>query len=102
VAWGRSGLVSPIPRATTGRGVANQTAEFFGANRGGPVWSTGCRICVTIANIDRELAQLEIASVNLMLAVPKGHPLANSKSSACGLERCLIHLVSKAGESAFL
>jgi len=34
----------------------------------------------TIANIDREMAQLAIASVNLMLAVPKGHPLAKSKS----------------------
>jgi DNA-binding transcriptional LysR family regulator len=33
----------------------------------------------TIANIDRELAELEIALVNLMLAVPKGHPLAKSK-----------------------
>lgn len=34
----------------------------------------------TIANIDRELAQLDIASVNLMLAVPKRHPLAKLKS----------------------
>jgi len=34
----------------------------------------------TIANIDRELATLEIALVNLMLAVPKRHPLAKSKS----------------------
>ena len=34
----------------------------------------------TIANIDRELAQLDIALVNLMLAVPKGHPLAKSKA----------------------
>src|SRR6185503_21129148 len=34
----------------------------------------------TIANTDRELAQLEIALVKLMLAVPKGHPLAKSKS----------------------
>jgi len=34
----------------------------------------------TIADIDRELAQLAIASVDLMLAVPKGHPLAKSKS----------------------
>jgi DNA-binding transcriptional LysR family regulator len=34
----------------------------------------------TIANIDRELAQLGIDSINLMLAVPKGHPLAKSKS----------------------
>jgi DNA-binding transcriptional LysR family regulator len=34
----------------------------------------------TIANIDRELAQLDIALVNLMLAVPKRHPLAKSKS----------------------
>jgi DNA-binding transcriptional LysR family regulator len=34
----------------------------------------------TIANIDRELAKLEIALVNLMLAVPKRHPLAKSKS----------------------
>ena len=33
-----------------------------------------------IANIDRELAQLDIALVNLMLAVPKGHPLAKSKA----------------------
>jgi DNA-binding transcriptional LysR family regulator len=34
----------------------------------------------TIANIDRELVQLEIALVNLMLAVSKRHPLAKSKS----------------------
>ena len=34
----------------------------------------------TIANIDRELAQLDIALVNLVLAVPKGHPLAKSKA----------------------
>jgi len=34
----------------------------------------------TIADIDRELAQLNIASVSLMLAVPKGHPLAKSTS----------------------
>jgi len=34
----------------------------------------------TIANIDRELAQLDIALVNLMLAVPKGHPLAMAKA----------------------
>lgn len=34
----------------------------------------------TIANIDREMAQLDIALVNLMLAVPRGHPLAESKA----------------------
>lgn len=34
----------------------------------------------TIANIERELAQLDIALVNLMLAVPRGHPLAKSKA----------------------
>lgn len=34
----------------------------------------------TIANMDRELAQLEIASVNLMLAVPKSHTLAKAKA----------------------
>ena len=34
----------------------------------------------TITNIDRELAQLDIALVHLMLAVPKGHPLAKSKA----------------------
>src|SRR6266481_6491600 len=33
----------------------------------------------TIANIGRELAQLPIASLNLMLAVPKGHPLTKLK-----------------------
>lgn len=33
----------------------------------------------TIGNIDRELAQLPIASLNLMLAVPKGHPLTKFK-----------------------
>jgi DNA-binding transcriptional LysR family regulator len=33
----------------------------------------------TIANIGRELAQLPVASLNLMLAVPKGHPLAKLK-----------------------
>ena len=34
----------------------------------------------TIANIDRELAQLDIALVNLMLAVPRGHPLGKLKA----------------------
>ena len=38
------------------------------------------RRALRVANIDRELAQLEIALVNLMLAVPKRHPLAKSKS----------------------
>jgi DNA-binding transcriptional LysR family regulator len=33
----------------------------------------------TIANISRELAQLPIASLNLMLAAPKGHPLTKFK-----------------------
>ena len=33
-----------------------------------------------IADIDRELAQLNIALVNLMLAVPRGYPLAKSKA----------------------
>ena len=33
----------------------------------------------TIANIDRELAQLPIASLSLMLAAPKGHPLTKIK-----------------------
>src|SRR5258706_8595533 len=32
-----------------------------------------------IANIDRELAQLEVASINLMLAAPKGYPLTKAK-----------------------
>src|SRR6185436_11445311 len=34
----------------------------------------------TIAHIGRELAQLPIASLNLMLAAPKGHPLAKLKT----------------------
>ena len=33
----------------------------------------------TIAEIGRELAQLPVASLNLMLAVPKGHPLTRLK-----------------------
>jgi DNA-binding transcriptional LysR family regulator len=33
----------------------------------------------TIANIGRELEQLPIASLNLMLAAPKGHPLTKFK-----------------------
>lgn len=33
----------------------------------------------TIAKIDRDMAQLEMGSVNLMLAVPQGHELAKSK-----------------------
>jgi DNA-binding transcriptional LysR family regulator len=33
----------------------------------------------TIANIGREMAQLPIASLNLMLATPKGHPLTKFK-----------------------
>jgi DNA-binding transcriptional LysR family regulator len=35
----------------------------------------------TIADMDRELVQLEIAMVNLMLAVPKSHPLARLKAA---------------------
>jgi len=34
----------------------------------------------TIANIGRELAQLPIASLSLMLVVPKGHPLTKFKN----------------------
>lgn len=34
----------------------------------------------TIADVERDLTKVEIALVNLMLAVPKGHPLAKSKS----------------------
>ena len=33
----------------------------------------------TIANIERELAQLEVDVLNLMLAAPKGHPLTKLK-----------------------
>jgi len=33
----------------------------------------------TMANIERELAQLEVDVLNLMLAVPKGHPLTKLK-----------------------
>src|SRR5580765_1078577 len=33
----------------------------------------------TISSIDRELAQLPVASLNLMLAAPKGHPLTKLK-----------------------
>ncbi|MBL9136471.1 MAG: LysR family transcriptional regulator [Verrucomicrobiales bacterium] len=33
----------------------------------------------TIANIDHDLARLEITSISLTLAVPRGHPLAKSK-----------------------
>ena len=33
----------------------------------------------TIANIDRSLARLEVAVLNLLLAVPKGHPLTKLK-----------------------
>ena len=33
----------------------------------------------TIANLERELAQLQVAVLNLVLAAPKGHPLAKSK-----------------------
>ena len=33
----------------------------------------------TISSISRELAQLPVASLNLMLAVPKGHPLTKLK-----------------------
>jgi DNA-binding transcriptional LysR family regulator len=32
-----------------------------------------------INNPDRELAQLEVCLLNLMLAAPKGHPLTNLK-----------------------
>ena len=32
-----------------------------------------------ITNPDRELAQLEVCLLNLMLAAPKGHPLTNLK-----------------------
>ena len=33
----------------------------------------------TIAHVGRELAQLPVASLNLMLAAPKGHPLTKLK-----------------------
>src|SRR6267378_840381 len=33
----------------------------------------------TIANVERELAQLEVAVLNLVLATPKGHPLTKLK-----------------------
>jgi DNA-binding transcriptional LysR family regulator len=33
----------------------------------------------TIANLDREMAQLQVAELNLVLAAPKGHHLARSK-----------------------
>ena len=33
----------------------------------------------TMVNIERELARLEVAVLNLMLAVPKGHPLTKQK-----------------------
>ena len=36
-------------------------------------------MCVVGRNIGRELAQLPVASLNLMLAVPKGHPLTKLK-----------------------
>ena len=39
----------------------------------------------TIANVDRELAQLEVAVLNLMLAVHKGHPLQKRRSCGCGI-----------------
>lgn len=44
----------------------------------------------TIGNMDRELARLDLASVNLMLAVPKAHPLAKSEA---------VHLRDLAGAS---
>src|SRR6185369_1095508 len=103
MAWGRSGFVSPIPKATTGRGVANQTAEFVGANRGGPVWSNGCRIRVYHRHHRSRIG----ATRNCF-----GHPDARcaektpagqiKEASPAGLEQCLIHLVSKEGEPAFL
>jgi DNA-binding transcriptional LysR family regulator len=39
----------------------------------------------TISSISRELAQLPMASLKLMLAAPKGHPLTKSKSSGCAI-----------------
>jgi hypothetical protein len=33
----------------------------------------------TIANMDRELAQVEVAVLNLVLAAPNGHPLPKLK-----------------------
>jgi DNA-binding transcriptional LysR family regulator len=33
----------------------------------------------TMANLDQQLIQLQVAMLNLVLAVPKGHPLARSK-----------------------
>jgi len=51
--------------------------EQIGAVRSGQL---DAGFVFTIANIDRELAQLEIDSISLMLAVPEGHPLAKSKS----------------------
>src|SRR5947208_14870204 len=37
-------------------------------------------VVFTIAHIGRELAQLPLASLNLMLAAPKGHPLTKLKT----------------------
>src|SRR6185295_2183388 len=51
--------------------------EQIGAVRSGQL---DAGFVFTIANIDRELAQLGIDSINLMLAVPKGHTLAKSNS----------------------
>jgi len=50
--------------------------EQIGAVRSGQL---DAGFVFTIANVDRELVQLGIDSINLMLAVPKGHPLAKSK-----------------------
>src|SRR5687767_4622035 len=80
MARGRAGLVPPVPRATTGHRVANQTAEFFGTNRVGPVWSTGCRILVHhrehrsgIGAARNRFGQPDVGS-------PKGHLLSKSKN----------------------
>jgi len=103
MAWGRSGLVSPVPRATAGRGVANQTAEFFETNRGGPIWSTGCRI-----RFHHRQHRSRIGAARNCFGQPdagSSEKTPTGKVKECppaGLEERVIHLVSKAGESAFL
>jgi DNA-binding transcriptional LysR family regulator len=52
------------------------SAEQFAAVRSG---SLDLGYVFTMGNIDRELAQLQVGAVKLLLAVPKGHQLTKSK-----------------------
>src|SRR5687767_3185961 len=103
MAWSRAGLVSPIPRATSGRRAANQTAEFFGTNCGYPIRSTGCRIPLYHRQHRSRVGATRYCFGQPDAGSPEETPTGKVKESPpARFEEHIIHLVSKAGESAFL